>query len=92
MLSEVVVSPPAIYLPLVRETLRKDIEVAAQNVFNKPNGAFTGEISVSQLKDSDINWVILGHSERREILGESDETISSKTNRRHHQRYQAVNA
>ncbi|EMT64104.1 Triosephosphate isomerase [Fusarium odoratissimum] len=70
--AEVVVSPPAIYLPLVRETLRKDIEVAAQNVFNKPNGAFTGEISVSQLKDSDINW-------RREILGESDETISSKT-------------
>ncbi|ENH64249.1 Triosephosphate isomerase [Fusarium oxysporum f. sp. cubense race 1] len=60
--AEVVVSPPAIYLPLVRETLRKDIEVAAQNVFNKPNGAFTGEISVSQLKDSDINWVILGHS------------------------------
>ncbi|KAG4260576.1 triosephosphate isomerase [Fusarium proliferatum] len=78
-LAEVVVSPPAIYLPLVRETLRKDIEVAAQNVFNKPNGAFTGEISVSQLKDSDINWVILGHSERREILGESDETISAKT-------------
>ncbi|KAF5977821.1 triosephosphate isomerase [Fusarium bulbicola] len=77
--AEVVVSPPALYLPLVRETLRKDIEVAAQNVFNKPNGAFTGEISVSQLKDSDINWVILGHSERREILGESDETISSKT-------------
>ena len=77
--AEVVVSPPALYLPLVRDTLRKDIEVAAQNVYDKPNGAFTGEISVSQLKDSEINWAILGHSERRTILGESDEVISSKT-------------
>jgi triosephosphate isomerase len=78
-LPEVVVSPPALYLPLVRETLRKEIEVAAQNVFDKPNGAFTGEISVSQLKDLDVNWAILGHSERRTILNESDEVISSKT-------------
>ncbi|KAG5661556.1 hypothetical protein KAF25_005678 [Fusarium avenaceum] len=77
--AEVVVSPPALYLPLVRETLRKEIEVAAQNVFDKPNGAFTGEISVSQLKDLDVNWAILGHSERRTILNESDEVISSKT-------------
>ncbi|KAM0249433.1 hypothetical protein ACHAP5_002822 [Fusarium lateritium] len=77
--AEVVISPPAIYLPLVRETLRKEVEVAAQNVFDKPNGAFTGEISVSQLKDLDVNWAILGHSERRTILKESDETISSKT-------------
>jgi triosephosphate isomerase len=77
--AEVVVSPPALYLPLVRETLRKDVEVAAQNVYDKPNGAFTGEISVSQLKDSEINWAILGHSERRTIIGESDEVISSKT-------------
>jgi len=53
--------------------------VAAQNVFDKPNGAFTGEISVSQLKDSGINWSILGHSERRTILGESDEVVASKT-------------
>lgn len=76
---EVVVSPPALYLPLVREQINKDIEVAAQNVFDKPNGAFTGEISVSQLKDSNINWTILGHSERRTILGESDEVVASKT-------------
>ncbi|KAM5369301.1 hypothetical protein ACJZ2D_009122 [Fusarium nematophilum] len=76
---EVVVSPPALYLSLVRETIRPEIEVAAQNVFDKPNGAFTGEISVSQLKDSNINWAILGHSERRTILGESDDLISSKT-------------
>lgn len=72
-------SPPALYLSLVRETIRSDIEVAAQNVFDKPCGAFTGEISVSQLLDSQINWTILGHSERRTILGESDEVVSSKT-------------
>ncbi|GAO14799.1 hypothetical protein UVI_02005280 [Ustilaginoidea virens] len=77
--SEVVVSPPAIYLQLVRSNLRSCIEVAAQNVFDKPDGAFTGEISVSQLKDSNINWAILGHSERRTILKESDQVVASKT-------------
>ncbi|KAK1971859.1 triosephosphate isomerase [Colletotrichum sublineola] len=77
--TEVVVSPPAIYLQLVRDSLRKDVEVAAQNVFDKPNGAYTGEISVSQLKDMNINWAILGHSERRTILRESDEVVASKT-------------
>lgn len=76
---EVVVAPPALYLLLTRETLRKDIEVAAQNAYDKPNGAFTGEISVSQLKDAGINWTILGHSERRTLLGESDAVVSSKT-------------
>ncbi|QUC19792.1 uncharacterized protein UV8b_04033 [Ustilaginoidea virens] len=76
---EVVVSPPAIYLQLVRSNLRSCIEVAAQNVFDKPDGAFTGEISVSQLKDSNINWAILGHSERRTILKESDQVVASKT-------------
>jgi len=76
---EVVVAPPALYLLLVRDQLKSSIEVAAQNVFDKPNGAFTGEISVSQLKDSNIGWTILGHSERRTILGESDEVVASKT-------------
>ena len=72
-------APPALYLLQVREALRSGIEVAAQNVFDKPNGAYTGEISVEQLKDSKINWTILGHSERRTILRESDETVASKT-------------
>lgn len=77
--AEVVVAPPALYLQLVRDSIRKDIEVGAQNVYDKPNGAFTGEISVEQLKDSNINWTILGHSERRTILKESDENVASKT-------------
>lgn len=66
------VAPSALYLLLVREHLRKEIEVAAQNVYDKPNGAFTGEISVEQLKSSGINWTLLGHSERRVILQEDD--------------------
>ncbi|EMR64729.1 triosephosphate isomerase [Eutypa lata] len=77
--TETVIAPPALYLLLVREQLKKEIGVAAQNVFDKPNGAFTGELSVSQLKDSSIDWVILGHSERRTVLAESDDTVASKT-------------
>ncbi|KAF7548418.1 hypothetical protein G7046_g8687 [Stylonectria norvegica] len=77
--TEVVISPPALYLSLVRDSVKNGIEVAAQNVYDKPNGAYTGEISVDQLKDSNISWVILGHSERRTILGESDDVVSSKT-------------
>jgi triosephosphate isomerase (TIM) len=75
---EVVIAPPALYLLLAREHLRSGIEVAAQNVFDKPNGAFTGEISVEQLKDSGITWTLLGHSERRVILQEDDAFVASK--------------
>lgn len=74
-----VIAPPALYLLLTREHSRPGIEVAAQNVFDKPNGAFTGEISVSQLKDSNITWTILGHSERRTILQETDDFVAQKT-------------
>ncbi|KAL2164181.1 hypothetical protein VTH06DRAFT_3395 [Thermothelomyces fergusii] len=77
---EVVIAPPAIYLHLAQSELKKTgIEVSAQNVYDKPNGAYTGEISVSQLKDSGVNWTILGHSERRTLLGETDEVVASKT-------------
>ena len=75
---EVVISPPYLHLMLARDSIRKDVEVAAQNVFDKPDGAFTGEISVSQLVDCGTTWVILGHSERRTILGESDKIVASK--------------
>ncbi|OBT76956.1 triosephosphate isomerase [Pseudogymnoascus sp. 05NY08] len=77
--SEVVVAPPAIYLLLARAELRKEVEVAAQNVYDKNEGAFTGEISPAQLKDSNIGWTLIGHSERRVILKESDEFVASKT-------------
>ncbi|KAF2859110.1 Triosephosphate isomerase [Piedraia hortae CBS 480.64] len=77
--TEVVIAPPALYLLIARENLRSGIEVAAQNVFDKPNGAFTGEISVSQLKDSKISWALVGHSERRSLLNESDDFVAQKT-------------
>ncbi|KAI9827832.1 MAG: triosephosphate isomerase [Thelocarpon impressellum] len=76
---EVVIAPPTLYLLLARDHLRKGLEVAAQNVFDKPNGAFTGEISVDQLRDSDITWSLAGHSERRVILQEDDSFIANKT-------------
>lgn len=71
--TEVVISPPALYLTLTRELANPKIGVAAQNVYDKPNGAFTGEISVEQLRDTKINWAVIGHSERRVILKETDE-------------------
>jgi len=75
---EVVIAPPALYLDQTRKSVRKEIGVAAQNSFNATSGAYTGEISPEMLKDIDIEWVILGHSERREIFKESDEFVASK--------------
>ncbi|KAF3483392.1 triosephosphate isomerase [Arthroderma uncinatum] len=77
--TEVVISPPAIYLLLARNQADAKISVAAQNVFDKPNGAFTGELSVDQLKDSKIDWTLTGHSERRVILKEDDDFVARKT-------------
>jgi triosephosphate isomerase len=77
--TEVVVAPPAIYLLLAQQTLRPEVKAAAQNIYDKGNGAYTGEISAQQLKDASVEWVILGHSERRAIFGETDEFVASKT-------------
>jgi triosephosphate isomerase len=78
--AEVVIAPPAIYLQLARDELTKaGVEVSAQNVYDKPNGAYTGEISVSQLQDLGVHWTILGHSERRTLLKETDDVVASKT-------------
>jgi len=76
---QVVVAPPCLYLILVRDQLRKDLEVSAQNCYDKPEGAFTGEVAVSQLIDAGVNWTILGHSERRGLLSETDKFVASKT-------------
>jgi triosephosphate isomerase len=78
---EVVVAPPFTALAAVSHELREansDVGVAAQNVHFEEKGAFTGEISTSMLLVAGCGLVILGHSERRHVFGESDETIAKK--------------
>jgi len=58
-----------------------DSELGAQNVYYESNGAYTGEISCRMLKDLGCNWVIIGHSERRAIFGETDEMVCHKLNK-----------
>jgi len=75
---EVVVSPPYVFLSFVRALLRSDFHVAAQNCWVQKGGAFTGEVSAEMLVNLDIPWVILGHSERRQLLKESSEFVGDK--------------
>jgi triosephosphate isomerase len=75
---EVVVSPPFVFLSMVKALLRSDFAVAAQNCWVRKGGAYTGEISVEMLINLDIPWVILGHSERRLILKEDSEFVADK--------------
>ncbi|XP_078435445.1 triosephosphate isomerase [Wolffia australiana] len=75
---EVVVSPPFVFLPLVKSLLRSDFHVSAQNCWVRKGGAYTGEVSAEMLTNLDIPWVILGHSERRALLAESNEFVGDK--------------
>ncbi|XP_040992810.1 triosephosphate isomerase, cytosolic [Juglans microcarpa x Juglans regia] len=75
---EVVVSPPFVFLPLVKSLLRSDFHVSAQNCWVRKGGAFTGEVSAEMLVNLGIPWVILGHSERRALLNESNEFVGDK--------------
>jgi triosephosphate isomerase len=75
----VAVCPPFPYLPGVRDVLvGSQVALGAQNCSDKPDGAFTGEVSAGMLADVGCHWVILGHSERRHGLGESDAFINRK--------------
>lgn len=76
--TEVVVGCPAPYLTLARSLLPESVGVSAQNCYKVKGGAFTGEVSAVMLKDLNVGWVILGHSERRAIFGESDELVADK--------------
>ncbi|SDL36432.1 triosephosphate isomerase [Clostridium cochlearium] len=76
---EVVVCPPFICLPKIREiTEGTNIKVGAQNMYFEEKGAFTGEISPIMLEKLNIDYVIIGHSERRQYFGETDETVNKK--------------
>eukprot|EP00271_Cylindrocystis_brebissonii_P015011 TRINITY_DN36874_c0_g1_i1.p1 TRINITY_DN36874_c0_g1~~TRINITY_DN36874_c0_g1_i1.p1 ORF type:complete len:252 (+),score=62.62 TRINITY_DN36874_c0_g1_i1:128-883(+) len=75
---EVVVAPPFVFLPLTKSILRKDFALSAQNCWLHKGGAYTGEISAEMLVNLEIPWVILGHSERRSLLKESNEFVGDK--------------
>ena len=75
----VAVCPPFPYLALVGEILKGScVALGAQNLYPEKEGAFTGEVSPTMLLDLGCKYVILGHSERRHILGESDAFINQK--------------
>ena len=79
---EIAVCPPFVYLAAVREQLRSGqirIGLGAQNLHTAEQGAFTGEVSGAMLRDCGCDYVIVGHSERRQLFGESDEQVAAKT-------------
>jgi triosephosphate isomerase len=76
---ELAVFPPSVYLDAVREVAAgTPLGYGAQNVYFEQSGAFTGEISTSMLLDLGCDYVILGHSERRHVLGESNADVNRK--------------
>lgn len=75
---DLLVCPPAVYLDAVRQVAGEKLAVGAQDVYFEADGAFTGEISTSMLKDLSCGYVILGHSERRHVIGETDALINRK--------------
>ncbi|AKT37505.1 triose-phosphate isomerase [Chondromyces crocatus] len=79
---EVVVAPPYTALAAAAHELfgenKSDVGLAAQNMHPETSGAFTGEISAGMLKESGASLVILGHSERRQLFGETDELVARK--------------
>jgi triosephosphate isomerase len=78
--ADALVSPPFTALAAVAGALRgSNVFLAGQNMHAEASGAFTGEISTAMLKDAGCSHVILGHSERRQLFGETDEGVAKKT-------------
>jgi triosephosphate isomerase (TIM) len=76
---EIMVAPPAVLIPDTAAALKgSSIALGAQNMHQADSGAFTGEVSAPMLKTFGVTHVILGHSERRHIFGETDEAINLK--------------
>jgi triosephosphate isomerase len=77
---DVLIAPPFTVLAAVAHEIEgKSVYLAAQNMHAKDKGAFTGEISPTMLKEAGCTWVILGHSERRQVFGENDAMVAEKT-------------
>jgi len=79
---DVVIAPPFTALAAVAHEVHvvagERVGVAAQNLYPKPEGAFTGEVSAPMLLESGCTWVIIGHSERRQFFGETDASVREK--------------
>src|SRR5438445_1359524 len=82
---EVVIVPPFTAIAKVTEALGKaqNIKVGAANMYWEGSGAFTGEISAALLRDLFVHYVVLGHSERRTLFGETDEIVNRKVRAAH---------
>jgi triosephosphate isomerase len=76
---DVVVAPPLTVLAAIAHELEgSKVEVSAQNLYPKDEGAFTGEVSAPMLLEAGCRWVIIGHSERRQFFGETDASVAEK--------------
>jgi len=75
---EVAIAPTYVHIPIAQSLSTSKVIIAAQNCAAQGNGAFTGEISADILVDLGLKWVILGHSERRSLYGESNELVAKK--------------
>jgi triosephosphate isomerase len=76
---DIVVCPPFTTLAAVRPVLQgTKVKLGAQNVHWEDHGAFTGEVSAAMLKEAGVEYVIIGHSERRQYFGETDETVNRR--------------
>ena len=77
---DVVVCVPAINIPAIAEAIKgTNIKLGAENVHFAEKGAYTGEISAAMLLEYGVQYVIIGHSERRQYFGETDETVNKRT-------------
>ncbi len=72
---EVVITPPSIFVPLLRD---RGIQIGVQNAHHKKRGSFTGEISPEMAAESGCKYIIVGHSERRRVFGESNQVVNKK--------------
>jgi len=80
---ESVVCAPAVHLDALVAVQGENLRISAQNVHFEENGAFTGEIAPGMLKDLGVTYTLIGHSERREMFAETDETVNKKTHAAH---------
>ncbi len=76
----IIICPPLTYLNPIRRMIKKGspLGIGAQNCHFEPKGAFTGEVSAPMLNDMGVEYAIVGHSERRTLMGDSDDVVKSK--------------